>query len=266
MVVKKILYNIRIIFALVKYNFKNLTNYRKDFWIGIFMVIINMTISLSYIEILYNNITNIANWSKYEIMLIYAIASLNMSIYSILYGNYRNLKRYIFNGELEMMLTKPLDIVLHLRMREVSIQPLVNIIVYITLFFFCLKQLNKSITCIILLKIVWLSILGVLFIASIALTSLSVLFYTRYTYTPYDSIMTTLELANYPINIFSEIVKNIVLTVFPIALIGYLPANTILLKDNVATNKIVVIIILIYYFISKLIFKTSIKRYDGLGN
>ncbi len=61
MMVKKVLYNIRIIFALVKYHFKNLTNYRKAFWIGLFMVIINMAISLSYIELLYNNTPTTAN-------------------------------------------------------------------------------------------------------------------------------------------------------------------------------------------------------------
>lgn len=266
MVAKKLLYNIRIIFFLVKYNFKNLVNYKKDFLVGFFVVMINTAISLIYIEVLYNNITNIGNWEKYEVILLYSIASLSMAVYSILYGNYRNLKKYIFNGELEIMMTKPLDIILYLRVREFSVQPIVNIIVYMALFLFSLNQLNKTLNFIILFKIIGLSILGILFVSSIALISLSALFYTRYTYTPYDSIMMTLGLANYPINIFSEMIRNILLTVFPIVLIGYLPANTILLKDNIFTNKVVIIITLIYCLISKKIFKIAIKKYDGLGN
>ena len=258
--------NIGITVALIKYSLKSMSSYKKDFIIGIIIVLVNTLFSLLFIEVLYNSINSIANWSKYEIILIYAISSINMAFYNIFCGNYRSLKTYIFTGELETMLTKPLNIILHLKIREIDVQPVVDIVVYASLLFFCLDNLKVSVSAAVLIKTLILSALGIMFMSSVMLTSLSFLFYTRYTYTPYDSVMMTVQLADYPINIYSGILKNIILTVFPVALMGYLPADTILMKDSIPFNKWVIFIVLIYHFVSKIIFRHSLKRYDGIGS
>ena len=189
-----------------------------------------------------------------------------MAVYNIVCGNYRSLKKYIFTGELETMLTKPLNIILHLKIREIDVQPVLDIVVYVALLFFCLNNLNVAVSTPVLIKTLILSALGVMFMSSVMLTSLSFLFYTRYTYTPYDSVIMIAQLAEYPVNIYSGIFKNIMLTVFPVTLMGYLPANTILMKDSIPFNRAVVLIVIIYYFASRIIFKHSLRRYDGIGS
>lgn len=264
--VDRFLYNIKIMLSLIKYNFKSITNYKKDFGIGLFIVLANISISLVFIEVLYNNITSIANWNKYEIILLYGISSLTLEIYNLFFGNLRSLKKYIFNGELETMMTKPLDIILHLKVREFDIQPLVNLVLYLCLVIFSKNTLKVSFYPMEFFKVLIFIMLGVLFISSLGLMSLSILFFTRYTYTPYDSTMLILETTKYPIGIFPFFIRNIILTIFPISIIGYLPTSIIISKDTLNMNIIFFLSVGFFYFVSRKIFRRSIRKYDGLGN
>lgn len=264
----KKLKDLKLLSTFFIFNIKAVANYSKDFIVGFIIVIGSTLIDLIFIEVIFDNIVQLAGTSKFELVLMYAVTMFNLSIYEFFYGNLRSLKKYLFSGEFEIMLTKPIEIITHIRYKEVSIKPLINCGISILLMIYSINRLNFQVKISNVTMFVLISILGLSILSSSAIMALSFLFYTRYTFTPYDSIMSLTELVKYPLNIYPDIIKKILSIFFPIALLGYYP-SVILIQENIydiALNPFLIFVVLFYRFISRFIFKKSIKKFDGSGN
>lgn len=260
------LFKFKILIKMLSYNFKNIYNSKRDFLLGFIFVFVNIFITLTYIEILFNNIQSLGDWNKYEIILLYIFSSSVISIYNIFYGNLRSLKKYIFNGELELIMTKPLDIIFHLRIKEFDIYNLITIIYNIFIFIYIRQYIYIEISFENMFIILISLFISISLISSIMLIGLSFLFYTRYTYTPYDSLMSVFNSTQYPINIFPKSIRYLLLNIIPISFIAFVPVNSLINKEIISISSLPIVIVIILHFVSRKIFYSSLLRYDGLGN
>lgn len=258
---------ISLVFTFFKYNIKALKNYQKDFFVGIFVVFVNIFVNIFFIEVLFNNINTLGGWTEEELIFLYGIGTFNVGFYKLLYGNLRSLKRYIFDGKLEIMLSKPVEPILFLRIRDFDIQPILSIFSSVLIFLYVSNRIILNINIGKILVGLFLSALSVSFLSSLALVCLSSLFYTNYLYTPYDSFANLFKLGKYPFDIFPKIIFKSFISIFPLGLISFIPSSFILEKSKLGWEfPIVVIAVLILHLVSRKYFYRALRNYDGLGN
>ncbi len=254
------------LFALfVKYNWKSRRSYKKDFLIGVCVVFFSMILQILSLRVMFRHFRRIADWDHLEMLLLFSMYSLNLDLFEFLFGNFRSLKKYIFNGELELMLSKPVSPLLHIPFRELSIQPLVGIFFSAVLFVFCLIRRHAELTFLLFVNAGVFSLLGISVLFSLTLIAESVLFYTGYYYTPYDTLLDVVSVSQYPLSIFARIWQVIFGAVLPISFLGATPAAMLLRKEVFLFSPVSFLSPLLLLILSLLFFKKSLKRYNGVG-
>lgn len=262
---KDILKFIRYFFVFSKYSLKTKLSYSKDFKIGLVVTLFTSAIQILTIKIMFQNFDKIANWGQNEMILLYSVYSLNTDVFSLIFGNLRSLKRYIFSGELEDILVKPLDSISLILLRDISLIPIIGIFIDIIIFVYAFTSLGMEFDFALFSKLSIYSICGILVYFSLLLLGQCILFYTNYYYTPYDSVVELFEINKYPISILPKAVQFIFERILPISLVGP-GASSILLNNKSQDFSIYPVITTILILILSLyVFKKSISKYDGVG-
>ncbi|MDO5095623.1 MAG: ABC-2 family transporter protein [Peptostreptococcaceae bacterium] len=256
--------SMKIFVIFIKYNLKSKIAFYKDMKIGLFVVLTTTALQISSLGILFRNFNRIGDWSYRDMLLLFSIYSININVFQFFFGNFRNLKKYIFNGELEMFLTKPVDSILMIRCRELNVESVIGAIIGLLIFIYCCMSIEISFWT--LLNALLFSFSGITLLYSLVLVCQSFLFYTGYRYTPYDSLMELVGFSRYPVSIFGTLGRILLGTVIPIAFLGATPASVLLSKDEFIFDIMPFFSVLVIFILSKVLFYKSLRRYDGLGN
>ncbi len=256
--------SMKIFVMFIKYNLKSGLAFSKDMKIGLFVVLTTTVLQLLSLGILFQNFNRIGDWSYRDMLFLFSIYSININLFQYFFGNFRNLKKYIFNGELEVFLTKPMDSMLMIRFRELSVESVIGAIIGLLIFIYCCMSIKIRFWT--LLNALLFSFTGILLLYSLVLVCQSFLFYSGYRYTPYDSLMELIGFSRYPVSIFGALGRVLLGTVIPIAFLGATPASLLFNKDEFVFDIIPFFSVLVIFILSKILFCKSLKRYDGLGN
>lgn len=163
-------------------------------------------------------------------LFLFSTYSININLFQFFFGSFRNLKKYIFTGELEMFLTKPVDSMLMIRFRELNVESVIGVIFGLLIFIYCCMSIEISFW--MLLNELLFSFTGIMLLYSLVLVCQSFLFHSGYRYTPYDSLMELVAFSKYPVSIFGAPGRVLLGTVIPIAFLSATPASILLSKDE----------------------------------
>ncbi|SFB08130.1 ABC-2 type transport system permease protein [Bacillus sp. cl95] len=105
----------RLYWEFAKSHMKVMMEYRIDFLIGIFSVMLEQFASIFFVKVVFDHIEQINGWSFYEILFIYGIAATGRSIHQIFFDNLWTLGwQYIRPGQLDRLLIRPVNPLFHL--------------------------------------------------------------------------------------------------------------------------------------------------------
>lgn len=266
--VKTFLYYISIIITFLKFNIKRLSEYKGDFCLGVFFLLLTQSLNLSFFYLIFNAVPEISGWSLYEVLLVYGFYTLNYGIFMFLFGNLRSLKGYLFSGEFEIMLIRPLPPIFHIIISNFDERSIFQAILGFAIILYSMLNLNISINFITIGHVIVFMTLGSLIFGAIAIIAETILFYTRYSFTPIDSIFCLAQFVKYPISIFGTVLKNILTFVIPLGFLSYYPSNYFLNKESIGFNVFLAegTILCVLVIISKNFFVRGLKKYEGSGN
>lgn len=252
---------LRLLKVYMLLNLKTLLSYKGDFLLGLVVSGLQVGFDLVFLGVIFKHTRVVAGWQQNQMVFLYALVTINLALYQLLYGNIRNLKAYLFSGEMERLLWQPQPPLFALRFRDVSISPFSRLLLGLVLFF---VTLPKSLSLKDLFYGMILSSTGVSILSSLMVMAISLLFYTRYLYTPYDSLTEFLKYTHYPLSIFPSWISWAFIFVFPLAYLGYLPAKALLFAE---VNPLLVVyglmVSFILHWLSKKVFYGSLSHYDG---
>ncbi|MBW4827732.1 MAG: ABC-2 family transporter protein [Clostridiaceae bacterium] len=261
-------YYISIIITFIKFNIKKLSEYRVDFYLGVFLLLIIQFLNLSFFYLIFDAVPEIDGWNLYEILLVYGFYTLNCGFFIFLFGKLRSLKAYLYSGEFEIMLTRPIPPILHILISGFNEESIFEIILGFIIIFYAMNNLGISFNFINTIIIILFMILGSLIFGAIAIIAESILFYTRHSFTPIDSIFSLAEFTKYPISIFGIVFQKILTFIIPLGFLSYYPANYFLNKETIKVNIFFAegVILCILIIVSKIFFNKGLKKYEGNGN
>lgn len=257
---------------------KTITQYKSDFFIGLFSTIIGVLNIMILNFIIFSNLKTIIGFNIYEVFLIYGFFILvkgidhfyNDNIWSFAWNKVKD-------GKFTEILCKPINPIFYIIMEKVNISGISEMIMGLIIVIFSMRVLHISLNLIEYVFLVILLMCGLIVIFSLKLLFSAPAFWT----VSCGELMTAgVEISNtakYPIDIYKNIlVRKILLYILPFPIISYFPAifclkkttNFGVLFNNISGYQILVysiIITIIILYVSFKIWYMGLKRFEPTG-
>ena len=220
--------------------------YRFNYVFRIFRIFFDFLISFVFIDVIFSQAPSIYGWTKPQIFLIYAIYQIINSTLSFFCADSLNdLDRDVRRGDLDLILTKPVDSQFAVSFRTIYPSNIYRIIssVIIIIYAFRLLDLQPSPLAFLLSFISIVSGI-IIFYCFILFTAASVFWTMRGEIV--DLVVTIFSTTRYPLDIFGK-KASYIFTVIPLIFIATVPAKVLLGKPDILHyfSPIVAIVLLI---------------------
>ncbi len=267
-VIKKIKKYIRLYIKLLRFSFIESTTYRISFIIEMTVEIGYQVVFFLFFKIIYYNIKEIAGWSYYEVLF---LAGLDTIVVSLLWGlvciyNLRNLPGKIRNGDLDIILTKPLNSLFGATLFKPYLTGIFDSISGIFIMIYSLRKIALK-PSLLDISSMFISIVFGLIIAYsilIMITSLSFVFTNTETL-PHIGEKIILFSSN-PHHIYKGLLRKIFFYILPVVFISSIPASSILRGININHIILGFILSIAFLTLAVTVWNKMIKYYSSASS
>jgi len=254
---------IKVFIYLLKFSLMDLIVYRWDLLFRNIGFALESWVIILFFKVLYFNIPEINGWRYRDLLLIVAAYNiLEWLLYFFYEHNHRRLHQKVNRGELDNLLTKPLDAQVIISFKDINFQSFAGLFVGIFIIFYVLKD---PYTMVQLFSFILLFMVGAIIHYAISLMIATISFFT-----PKMEDFRHIEgrfrdLAFYPVDIYPPILKFVFKTFLPIAFFTTVPAQAF---SNPSPQLFVEAFMVagIFLFLSRKFFLTGLKRYSSASS
>lgn len=213
---------------------KQWNEYKIDFIFIALASIISLLISLVNIEIVYTQVDDISGWTKYEVLWMLGYFVVIQCIFNVFFVNCFDVSSWIYDGKLDVLCARPRSILFQLLFAErYNVEyPIDQLLVGTGLLFWANHHLKIDWT---MEKIFFfigsLPISTIIYTSIIFIVSSISLWCVKNNYIV-EFIFELEEINQYPINIYGNMVMNILTYVIPIGFVSFYPSQYILENEE----------------------------------
>lgn len=247
---------------------KSLMEYKADFLIGIFPVLLNQLVGLLFLKIVFDNIHTLTGNGFFECVMIYGFYSTAASIEKLFFGNFPRLKGYVFGGEFDLILMKPTHPILYMVLMDFDGIHLIQTIISIVILVYSVCKMDIVMSMTNILFIVIAVFLGAVFLAALTIFTTSIFFYTEGTFSLFNMVEILKSYARYPISIFGKGMMFVFQWIFPLGIVSYFPTQLVLQKNGSDMALYLVLaggIVSLLFLLANTFFTYSMKKYQSAG-
>jgi len=205
---------------------KKLMEYKADFLLGAFGLLIAQAVQILFIGIIFSGIPDLKGFSFAEVLFIYGFSLIPKSIDHLFFDNLWMVGyRIVRKGDFDKYLTRPINTLYHVLVEN-----------------FCVDAFGEMLTCILLLgyaiprlhlPFYWYTIpllLVTVIFATMIYTSLKIMtaaisFWTKASGHITHMLYMTNDFSKYPVTIYNKTVQTVITYVIPFAFTAYYPAS-----------------------------------------
>lgn len=263
---RKILRNTKLYFRLWGVNIKTLAGFRGDFIIMLISGCLTQILSIVFIFALFQKIPSIAGWTLNELIFMFSIIFIVDGFVSVFFDGIWNLSSVVNSGAFDRIILRPISPVLQIVTLGFGPSGIGNILVGIVTLTYCLSQIHTNLSWINLMLILYTVILGIALRVCINLSVVSTAFWTKNGNPIMMANQGLSEFSKYPLVIFNKGIQ-LILIIIPYSFISFVPASA--LFEHSAWSKMIYLspLVMLYcLFLTNLILKKSILKYESVGN
>lgn len=254
------MFDFKTLLAHINISIKSTVSVRESFLLQSFFMLLSNIVFFSFWWIYFNNFNSVKGWTLSDIACLYGIVNGAYGIFSVFLGGSRYIARMIFEGDLDMLIVKPKNLLMQI-MGSKSVSSgwgdIVSSIVFLSF--------SGYITLINLPFLILFIITACVVITSFSIMMGSLAFWIGDSHTISKQIFEfLLTFSNYPKSIYIGAVKVFLLTIVPSGFIGFVPIDAI--KNQSLSGLFYVLgFTLIYSYCAYTIFHYGLKKYSS-GN
>jgi ABC-2 type transport system permease protein len=223
----------RIYRRLVGARVRSQLQYRLSFALSLVGAALISFLDFAAILVLFTQVDALGQWSVAEVAFLYAISSLAFALTDLAIGHLDLLPRMIREGELDVILTRPLGSLFQVVASDFALRRLGKAFQGLAVLVVALSALDVDWTLGRGAMLVVMVVAGIAIFAGLWIAMASIAFWLI------DSIEVANAftyggnfLAQYPVNIFGSWLRRFVIFVFPLAFVAYFPSLYVLGKDD----------------------------------
>ncbi|HOO31565.1 MAG TPA: ABC-2 family transporter protein [Thermotogota bacterium] len=251
---------IKLIWRYFKFNLSAQMEYRANFLIQTFGMVLNDVFLLFFWWILFGKVGMINDYQMGDMMLVYSVVTISFGISLVFFGNLLNMTEIIIKGELDSYLLLPQEELSHILVSRISLGAMGDFIFGMLLFFFTPYASAVN----------FLILIGVSILASFIFTGFNIIFQSLTFYIGNSTTLarvlpeSVLTFSLNPPSIFNGAVRIILFTAIPSMYFSFIPIS-IIKEFNLLSVLILVAAAIIFMGIGILLFKRGLKKYES-GN
>ena len=255
---------LRLVRKFLQINALNELQYRANFLMQLFNSLLELGIGLLGLAIVFYHTENLAGWSRAELLAV-------LGVYMIIAGltrvviqpNMSRLMRDIHRGTLDFMLIKPVDTQFLVSAWEIEFWKLLDLLLGAGVVGFAIAQLGSVIGPGQALTFGLMLLCGSLIVYSFWLLLTSSAFWFVQIWGILELFQSIYQAGRWPITIYPAWLRLSLTFLVPVAFAVTIPAQA--LTDRLSWPTLVLTLVLAVFFlsISRLVWKSGIKRYSG---
>lgn len=258
---------IKIYSTLLRLNFISLVTYRGNLINSMIASLVWGFFSLYSIVLLTSKTQAVFGWKREELLLLNGLYGIIVGTFHMFFSfNMQRFSRIVHYGDLDMILTKPVDSQFLVSLWQISYATIFRILLAVGYSWYLMKMLH--------LVLHWSQIIGFILFAFVGLMTLYSVWFTVITLTIWftnlsnltDFMFTLTGLARYPQELSSQFVSYIFFIVLPLTVIVTTPAKILLSKLQVSDGFFVVLLSMFIFVISRRFWKFALRYYGSASS
>lgn len=249
-----------LIAGYLRHNLMSAMEYRSAFVLQVFGMALNNVIFLFFWWVLFTRLPEIRGWTMPMVATVFGLVAVSFGLANVVFGNCMRIASTIVTGDLDYYLALPADPLLHLLVSRTQISSWGDLLSGLGIYLFLVPGSLGRLP----LFLVY-ALLGMAILSGFAVIVGSLAFYVDQSQDVVGSLYNALiTFSLYPIDIFPRIVRLVLYTAVPAAMIGTLPAR-LLFEFSVGRLAALVGAAVGSVLLARLIFTRGLRRYAS-GN
>lgn len=246
---------------------KSKMNYRADFFISTFgMILTNIAGYISF-WILFRNFSTIKGWTYYEILFLYGFSLIALTPAQCLLDNNWNLRQNVYFGDFIKYCFRPINLYFYYQSEVFDIKGLGQLFFGIGTVIFSCYKMDISFSLILLLKIILLLMASSLIMMGMQNFAAALCFWIQNSFYVLELVANFKDYARYPITIFNSVFKIVFTFFIPIAFIAYYPSLIIIKTDSISLlSWLSPVISTLFFILSYKFWMYGALKYNGTGS
>ena len=260
--------HIALIRAFVAQFLKARMSYRIDFFVSLGANLFTTALSFVFIVVIFQSIPDLDSWSFEEVLFIYGFALIPVGIFNIVSINFWGFgDKYIIEGGFDRILLRPLYPLYQILFESFRIESLQDIAIGSFIVWYASQRMGLAIGWFEMLAFLFFGICGACLLIGFfsLLTSINFWFEDRIGIGA--PIYNMMQLARYPITLYSNLLKIVLCTIVPFAYMSFFPSTHFLDRGEFRTFVYLVpVVTLLFTWITALAWRAGMRRYGSTGS
>jgi ABC-2 type transport system permease protein len=251
---------IQLVLGYLRHNLMSAMAYRGAFILQAVGMLLNDAMLLFFWWVLFNRLPNLQGWDLTGVMTIYGIVAFGFGIGTVVCGNAFLVARIIASGDLDYYLALPADPLVHLLVSRMSLSAWGDLFFGLIVFLIAAPGRWMSLPLFLLLGL----LAGLILIAFSVLVGSLAFWMGSADNLAAQAINALITFSLYPVEIFPGVVRVLLYTLIPAALVGSMPAG---LLSDFSWGRLATLVITTagITLAARVIFSWGLRRYES-GN
>lgn len=243
------------------------TAYRTDFLVQVVSDLLLQAVDIIFLLVLFTRVRALDGWTFEEALFIYGFFLIPFGLFNATFAALSEVGgRYIFRGELDRVLVRPLGSLLQIQLELLRPQALNGVLLGIAVIAVASAQLGFVWTLSDIL-LVLLSIVGAwLVYGGVYIGIASVNFWTQDRVGLFPIAYNLITFGRYPMTIYPAVVRFLLTFVLPYGFLAFYPATGLMREEFSMLALLTPVVGLVTFGIGLLLWRVGIARYEGAGS
>jgi ABC-2 type transport system permease protein len=261
------MFYLSIFFQYVGQYMKTRLQYRADMFVELLSDLLFQGVNLVFILVVFGHTQFLSGWSREEIIFIYGFFLVPYALFSAFFNIWDFNERYIVNGEMDRILTRPIHSLFQVILERMELESLFGAITGMIVMGYAASKLNLTFHWYDPLIFMVMVIGGALVYGGIFISLASIGFWSD----AKTSIMPTMynigNYGRYPVDIYNRVIRFVLTWILPFAFVGVYPSAYFLGRSEWYGYAFLTPFVgIVFFVLSVMLWNSGVKRYRGAGN
>jgi len=261
------MFYISMFFQYASQYLKTRLEYRVDTAVEIFSDLVFQFVNLIFILVVFGHTTLLGGWSREEIIFIYGFFLVPYSLFSAFFSMWDFNERYIVQGEMDRILTRPIHSLFQIVLERMELESLFGAVTGLVIMAYAGMKLGLTLTWYDPLVFIILVISGALIYASIFTMLASISFWSDSRTDIMPMMYNIGNYGRYPVDIYNSVIRFVLTWILPFAFVGVYPSAYFLGRSEwYLYTWLTPVIGVAFFLLSLFIWNIGVTKYRGAGN
>lgn len=230
--------------------------------------IVEIAITIIFFNVIFANTQELAGWNFYQVLFLYAFAKVIISINNgwTKVGLSRFATELIRRGDYDFYLIKPIDPMVMVSISQPRIYNFIAVLFELSLCFYAVIAGHLQVGIVNFIWFLYLAFFGLILYYFLSVLTVVPAFWLVRLWSLQDLMGRLNQVMRYPVGVFPPFIRVVLMTIFPIVAVAYLPVYTLFNPPKMEYIVYILLITLIFGFVVSYIWRIGNKKYSSASS